>query len=480
VPKTLLLLIGLILVYSAFLTRTYYWDGVLFSLYIEKAHSAELASPVLFHPNHLLYSAFGYVLYSFSNSIGLHLRAITLLQCLNVFASAGAAVLMFHVAKRLCGSTSIAVFCSFLFACGATWWKFSTDADSYILSILLLLLAVSFVLSDKPALLLAGVCHSLAMLFHELSIFAYFPILAAIYWENRPGSMRIRRALAYLLGTSGSVALAYGLAYSFAGRASGRTFFQWITSFSAESQMTHSWRQLLIGYPFSYLKLLAGGKLSLIRDYLSLPVIAALVLSLAALAFGIWLLLHPKQEIAFLIEKRTKTVLWAWVLPYFIFLAWWEPASAFYKLFTWPPLVLLLGCFIAERPSWISRVKASIAFSAALAAWNFGAFIFPHSHSSADPVLALAETINRELPKKAIVYYKVLSPDDWYLQYFAPGRRWLPLPGNTRTVQQLNSSPERPVCLETTALAEFREQIATGQSWNLLNNKHHIQFACLK
>ncbi|MBV9034806.1 MAG: glycosyltransferase family 39 protein, partial [Acidobacteriaceae bacterium] len=285
--KTLILFLGLILIYSAFLTRTYYWDGVLFSLYIEKVSRGELPHSILFHPNHLLYSGFGYLLYSLLLSLGLHFRAITLLQCANVLASAGAAALMFTLAKRLFSLTNLAIFCSSLFAFGATWWKFSTDADSYVLSVLLSLLAVSFVLNERRSLLFAGACHTLAMLFHQLAVFIYAPVLVAILWENRPSSVRVRHACAYVFGTSGCVALAYRLAYSFAGRDSGHTFLGWITSFSAQSQMTHSWRQIFIQYPASYLKLLAGGKLSLIRDYLSPLVIAALALSVLAFVAGV-------------------------------------------------------------------------------------------------------------------------------------------------------------------------------------------------
>ena len=474
--KTLLLLIGLILLYPAFLTRTYYWDGVLFSLYIEKVYRSELPITILFHPNHLLYSGFGYLLYSFSHGAGLRLRAITLLQCVNVLAGVSAAALLFNLVKRLCGSVPLAVFCSFLFASGATWWKFSTDADSYILSVLLLLLAVGLVLNEKPLLLLAGICHSFAMLFHELAVFAYIPLLAAIFLENRAQSARVRRAFVYLASTAGSVSLAYWLAYSLAGRDSGRTFFRWITRFSAESQMTHSWRQILIGYPASYLKLLAGGKLSLIQDYLSPPVVAALLFSLAALIAGVWLTRHPKRETGIPIERRTKVVLWAWILPYFVFLVWWEPESAFYKLFVWPPIVLLLGCSIAERSSSISRVRAFTAFGAALAAWNFGAFIFPHSYSSADPVLALAEKLNRELPKNAIVYYKVLSPDDWYLQYFAPGRRWRPL-----SIDDFKRPAPEPFCMETTALNYLgKSNFNPQQHWEIVDSKHNVQLACVQ
>ena len=474
-PKTTLLFIGTVLIYAAFLTRTYYWDGVLFSLYIEKVGNAELPPAILFHPNHLLYSGFGYLLYCFARSCGLHLRAITLLQLANVLAGAFAAVLIFSLTKRLSGSNRLAAFCGLLFACGATWWKFSTDADSYILSVLLLLIAVNSLLGGRRSLALAGGSHVLAMLFHELAVFAYLPMLTAILLESKPQPERIRRACAYVLGTSASVTLVYSLAYRFAGRSNGRTFLGWITSFSAESQMTHSWQQILIGYPASYLKLLGGGKLSLVRDYFSAPVVAALLLCVAALIGGMWLMRRPRKAGSITIDQRTKAVLWAWVLPYLLFLAWWEPGSAFYKLFIWPPAVLLLGCSIAKRSFWTSRFQALIAFSAALAAWNFGAFIFPHSHSSADPVLQLAETINQELPQNATVYYKVLSPDDWYLQYFAPGRRWLQLPGDTGPVQKIGDGL---VCYETTALASQNIQTEISRHWKLVNSKHNVQLAC--
>jgi hypothetical protein len=474
-PKTLLFFIGSVLIYSAFLTRTYYWDGVLFSLYVEKVRNAELPPSILFHPNHLLYSGFGYILYSFVHSCGLHLRAITLLQLANVFASTFTAVLIFRCTKRLSGSNRLAAFCCLLFASGATWWKFSTDADSYIPSVLLLVIAVDSLLGGRRSLVIAGGCHVLAMLFHELAIFAYLPILTAVFLEDKPQSERIRRACVYMLSTSLSVTLVYFSAYWFAGRGSGRTFLGWITSFSAESQMTHSWQQIVIGYPASYLKLLGGGKLSLVREYFSAPVFTALLLCLAALLGGVLLMRRPRPESANPADRRAKAVLWAWVLPYLLFLAWWEPQSAFYKLFIWPPAVLLFGCFIAERSFWMARLRALIAVSTALAAWNFGAFIFPHSHSSADPILALAETINQESPRNVTVYYRVLSPDDWYLQYFAPGRRWLPLPGDTRSLQPLSFES---VCLETTALESVNVQTPSKREWRLVNSKHNVRFAC--
>jgi hypothetical protein len=114
-------------------------------------------------------------------------------------------------------------------------------------------------------------------------------------------------------------------------------------------------------------------------------------------------------------------------------------------------------------------LRPTYALAIALAAWNFGAFIYPHAHASADPVLVLAQKIDRELPKDATIYYAAFSPDDWYLDYFAPGRSWL----------KLNGPPaqEGAICLETTALAG-NPGVPFNRTWQLVNAQHNIRLAC--
>ena len=73
--KSLAIGISVLAVYVLLLTRSHYWDGVLFSLYIEKVARGEMSSSVLFHPNHLLYSAGGFVLYQILSPF--HVRAMT-------------------------------------------------------------------------------------------------------------------------------------------------------------------------------------------------------------------------------------------------------------------------------------------------------------------------------------------------------------------------------------------------------------------
>ena len=51
---------------SRFPRKNYYWDGVFFARVIEAAPGFNFS---LFHPNHLLYNAAGYVLYTMSRAV---------------------------------------------------------------------------------------------------------------------------------------------------------------------------------------------------------------------------------------------------------------------------------------------------------------------------------------------------------------------------------------------------------------------------
>ena len=191
---------------------------------------------------------------------------------------------------------------------------------------------------------------------------------------------------------------------------------------------------LIATYFSSYLKLFVGGRWTLLRNYLSLPVYLGFAFCLGAVATAAVLFRRPKPERATIPRKRVRIVLWAWITVYAIFLAWWEPGAAFHKLYLWPPVVLLVGVWIARKSGRVERIHAFLALAAAVAAWNFAAYIFPHAHSSADPVLTFAQTLDQQLPPRTTVYYSNLDSDDWYLEYFAPGRKWSPLPAHPDTV----------------------------------------------
>jgi len=479
-PYALLALAGLLLaLYLTFLTQTYYWDGVLFSLRIEQASEGQLPVSALLHPNHLLYSVLGYYLYQTCARVGLHLRAIEVLQILNAIVSVGAACLVYRFAVRITRSAFVALFCALIFACGATWWKFSTDADSYILSATLLLAALYLIFDNDARWPVAAILHATAMFFHELASFGY---LAAVALLCLTKPRRRQRLFGYLLASGSTVAVVYALAYRSADHHPFPTLLSWISSSSPVSNVTHSLQQLTVVNLVSYVKLFAGGRWSLVREQFSLLVAVSLAMACLLLACGFWLLRFAPQERIGLTHTgshRFPLLLWTWITPYVVFLSWFEPGNAFYKLFIWPAIVLAIGWFVVSNRGLYARIRALVLFTLALAAWNFGAFIYPHAQPSADPVLQLAKTIDRELPKNATIYYRVFSPDDWYLKYFAPGRTWLEAPADPGAFRHGEKASEGPVCLETTALEAT--SIETGPlRWRLLEKGHHVKLECLK
>jgi hypothetical protein len=467
---------GLILLSFLFLTRTYYWDGVLFSLDIENVQRTGDAAS-LFHPNHLLYNAFGFAVFCAAKFFDPAVRAIAALQAINVVLSVASTYVLFLVARCVSTSRGIPEFCCCLFAFGATWWKFSTDADVYIVCVLLLVLNAWFLLRTVPVILHAALCHTAAMLFHELAIFTYVPVLFVTLFEpSKPVRTRVVTAVAYCAGTGSVVAAAYWLCYSQANHSKYPTLLAWITSYASDSEFTHSFADVVQHYLASYLKQFAGGKLSMMKQFFSPLECLALIACGLLLIWAVRLFVRRGVQNPGKIEPRAMQFLWGWFIGYAVFLGLWDPGSAFHKLFIWPAIVLLIGAYIARCGYGREHVRAFTIVAAALACWNFAAFIYPRSHTSADPVLTLAQQVNRELPKNATVYYRFFSPDDWYLDYFAPGRTWKQLPGDPN--QRSLNAGGGPVCLETTALETLTSDPVPTLSWRLVEGGHNIRLAC--
>lgn len=479
-PAMYLLPLGALAIYVAFLTKTYYWDGVLFAINIEGFRRGDIPATVLFHPNHLLYSALGYIVYAATVACGIHTRAITVLQVFNAFLGVAAAWLLYGLARRLTGSAVIALFSSVLFAFGATWWKYSTDADSYIIAVLLILAAMTFLVGEEPRILPAIIWYVAAMLFHELAIFAFVPIAAAIFLNPRR-RLRVRASLllAYGTGSALCVTAVYWLCYMHTDHLTYPTLRSWITSYAANSGFTHSFRQIAGAYLNGYVKLFGGGKLAFLREYFSIASCLGLCICLAAICGAIYLWRHPNANAPGYTERKKVLVLWVWFLVYAVFLASFDPGSTFHLLFLWPPLVLLIAKGITARKSLRERGGALVGMAVALAAWNFSGYIYPHSHASADPVLMLAQTVDRELPPHATVYYAALDPDDWYVEYFAPGRNWRPLPAGTSVTDLLRQAPSGTVCLDMTALRALHAPLHTTRRWDLVNSHHDIRLECV-
>src|SRR5436305_4313848 len=236
-----LMLVGILALYLLLPTKNYFWDGVDFAQHIEDATKLDAS---LIHPNHLFYNAFGYLVYRTTHAFGMSLRAIEALQITNSILSVLAAYFFFLILKRTLRSNYLSYTLTLLFALSATWWKFSTDADSYIPSVFFIVLSFYFVLPDrKPRPIVVAILHSASMMFHQMAVF-FFPVLVVgIYLQTREFQRKRRIIQVIEYGAAAFVITLSTFYFSFylqTGRFSLQRFFQWTTSLSPEPGHTFS------------------------------------------------------------------------------------------------------------------------------------------------------------------------------------------------------------------------------------------------
>ena len=166
------------LTYAFLPTKNYYWDGISFALTIENAHRWT----DLFHPNHLTYNLVGWVVYRL---LAESVRALYVMQSLNALFGALAVYVVAGITGAIARSERAGLVLGAAFAISGTFWRFATDADAYILSVLLLALcARELLLRDKPRAWVVAALHTLAMLIHQLS-FLFLPAAIYLLWKKR-------------------------------------------------------------------------------------------------------------------------------------------------------------------------------------------------------------------------------------------------------------------------------------------------------
>jgi hypothetical protein len=485
--------------YILLLTKNYYWDGIFFAHTIE---SAPRLNASLVHPSHLLDMVFQYVIYRAVLLTGFQPRALTVMQVSNCIFAALSACVFFKICLESFKSLYVSLVATALFAFSATWWKFSTDANSYVPAVLLLLLCFYLALPQrKPSPFRLAMVHVLAMFVHQLSVL-FFPVaIAALIFQCRglPKSDQIRCVAKYVLTVASvTVAVYFAMFYLATGSLSVRAFATWITYFSPEHGFTFSVWHNLVYTLRSQWRVFFGGRTGLVRDLWG-PVILTMVAvsALVVLAFfGLMLRRVSELKAAVMAAIREKapfkpltTLCIIWALVYIVFLFFFIPQNTFYRLFYLPALVILAGTFlttIEKSPRHVRRYRAAL-FAAAVFFSNLTLSQYPYSQVRANPPLQLAQTLNQTWPAGTTVYFAAANSDNLLLRYFNPGSVWVEASPDVlaRDVSVLPPSG-RSGWLETTLIDQF-EATAEGKAWldahtlvapeyELVNRKHRIRF----
>ncbi len=405
-------------VYLATQTKLYYWDGISFAINIENARSAFDAQ--LFHPNHLVYDVLGRALYTLTHALGFQTRALTILQIVNSIFGALAAGLMAWLLWDIGGSSYAAFSLAGVFAFSATWWRFATDADSYVPAICFVIAA--FISARKSRLISAGVFQALAMLLHQLSIFA-LPVLL-LGAARKSGTRALIPA-----GISAAIsAMAYILAFGvvFPG-ASLAGLWNWMTYASPDAHFTFDVARNLEWSITGTVKLFFGGRLSAaVHGIHHATFLVPMVFSATAAA------LLAFQVTRYGWPRLRRTSSWdvelglLWMLPYAAFLFFWLPQNTFYRLFYLPPLIVICGALFSGNGGAGGSYRLLLT-ACAMALANLAFVIIPGMSVEANPPLQFALSLNQSWKPGTAIYYDTLTPDDWTLLYFNPKTNWIPL-----------------------------------------------------
>ena len=499
-----IIFVAVAIIYLAFPTRVYYWDGIVFAQTIEDATSL---SPSLVHPNHLIYNFAGYIFYKLLVLLRFDLRAVTALQILNCLVSAACAGVLFSILFDTLRSVYLSVCLTLLFAFSATWWKFSTDANAYIPSVLFLLISFYLILPDRKARpLLAGFTFFVAMAFHQLAL-VMFPVLAlGVYLQDDALSSK-RRALNVIYFSAVAIVLivtAYGyLFYLASGTFDLARLIRWTASFSPDAETSFHWWSNLQYSLRGQVRLFFGGRFNLLNGLMN-PFVVVLMIALAgAVIFLIFELIRNSgrilsfrwlRELHFTTHQKTVLLLsLVWAALYLLFLCFWLPQNTFYRVFYLPAFILLFGLVISafrgERPRWITA-----AFVVAVALANFLFLIYPFSHVEKYPPLAFALERNREWPAGTVIYYGAKNSDEALIRYFNPTTQWrllgsTSLKGLEDELWKIHNSGGT-MWLETTAVdqlmstfegSEWVGSYSEADSWRELTDRgYRIRFVLLR
>lgn len=425
------LAVAIFAVYLLFPIRNHYWDGVGFALQIEA--TADPGDPALLHPNHLVYTLAGRLAYGAVRTVFPEVRALAVLQYLNMALAAAAAGILYGLFRRHAGGPLFAGGLAALFAFSAGWWRFGADAGAYIPSVLGLVLGLTVLLrSGPPAPVRLGLCHAAAMLFHELAVGFLPAAVCGLAARGETPARRWRSVALYLATTGGVTGIAYLAAY---GRQPGGTsLWAWLTYHSPDSAFSWDLGRNLVLTVQSNVRLLVNsrpGDVFRHPDPVSLATLAAFAVALGWVIVTLirrraWRLPSPGPAGGHPAAASWVRVGVAWLIPYLAFLFVWLPGNTFYRLFYLPALILLLGAWLLWRgapAAGLGRLPLAVAMLVGL--FNLGFFIAPCAQVRSNPPLALAVRMQERWSGPTTVGYGDFNPDNWTLRYFNPATRWV-------------------------------------------------------
>ena len=213
----------------------------------------------LFSPHHLLYNAFMYGLFYLLELTFIHVEALSFMQAINaVFAIL--CLFLFRSLLQIIGAGISQIRgCILIAGASFVFMRFATDNETYLLALLLSLVASYFFLSDqckhRNGILISGLLAALACLFHQIHFFWWLGFFITIIIYNKSLKALLQFSLPALI-----VPIAYYLVVKIQNDQSGTdAFIQFI--------FYEYFQGVSTSFSFEYLKL---GAINFIRSFVQL------------------------------------------------------------------------------------------------------------------------------------------------------------------------------------------------------------------
>jgi hypothetical protein len=399
--------------YLAFPTKDLYWDGAGFALVLD--HPGWYP---MIEANHPIYIGFGWLVHSLVLPIVPAVRGLAVLQALNSVLGALSVVMVYGIAAEFFADRFDAVLLAGMFAFSATWWKFATDSNAYIPSVLLLLVAAWLLLPGRSARpVLVALVHTLAMLFHELAVMFFVAAAVGIYVQSRGDRRGAARNVAVYLSTALvlSSAAYYACFHLATGQTAAAGYLRWITWHTPDSTSSLAVARNAWWTIRGTARLAVGGRPGAFHSGL-----AEMGVLLALWGVGLVLVLRTAParsgETDLAASRGAAAFLWTWVTVYVGFLFFWLPQNTFYRLFYLPPLVLLAGAALRK---WRGR-RALYAVVGLLGGWNYLFYIHPNSLIETNAVVRAAVAMQPLWKPGTRIYQGSFNTDNWIVFCFNP------------------------------------------------------------
>lgn len=398
--------------YASTLSKAFVFEGLARAMPIELGQGPQLLSG-----NYLAYGPLGSAFHALMTLAGSQAPAVVSLQRLDALLG-GAGLAVFFLIQRELGVARAAALC-WTAALGATlgWWTWSTDAQAYILSALLLqlvFLALARRLSGRSTPAWAvGLLHALAMMGHIVNGVFALPAAYVLAVTSAP-SRRRRELLVYGATLAGAVLAAYAAALLFVRPDDA---WRWLLGSAGSDQGVNlrdswSWRNLGLWLDMSSRVLVtrvppldspAPAAWAKPAGWLA----AAALAGAAALAASRWRGLPAAR-------RRAAAAAGLWLLAYAAVFTRWEPYTMVYRVTDLPPALLLLSLGCASAP-------AGAVLAALLAAANGAGEVLPRTSAGNNPRLSQMELV-RAATREGDWVAGEGGGDELYIPHFAQRR----------------------------------------------------------